>query len=54
MPFVSVVMATSQVVRASFQILSNSILGYYLIRDTVRREKDGRAPPPSSRAPRTK
>ena len=41
MPIANVVMTTSKVVVASYRILATSILGYYLIKETVRREKDG-------------
>ena len=42
MPIANVVMTTSKVVVASYRILATSILGYYLIRETIRRERDGR------------
>lgn len=42
MPFTNVVMTASKVVTASYRILATSILGYYLIKETIRREKDGR------------
>lgn len=42
MPIANVVMTTSKVVVASYRILATSILGYYLIKETVRRERDGR------------
>lgn len=45
MPIANVVMTTSKVVVASYRILATSILGYYLIKETVRREKDGRKHP---------
>lgn len=45
MPITNVVMTTSKVVVAIYRILATSILGYYLIKETVRREKDGRKHP---------
>lgn len=42
MPITNVVMMTSKVVVASYRILATVILGYYLIKETIRREKDGR------------
>ena len=42
MPIANVVMTTSKVVVASYRILATSILGYYLIKETIRRERDGR------------
>jgi hypothetical protein len=42
MPIANVVMTTSKVVIASYRILVTSILGYYLIKETIRREKYGR------------
>ena len=45
MPIANVVTTTSKVVIASYRILATSILGYYLIKETIRREKDGRKHP---------
>ena len=45
MPIANVVTTTSKVVVASYRILATSILGYYLIKETIRREKDGRKHP---------
>lgn len=42
MSIVNVTLTTSKVVVASYRILATSILGYYLIKETVRREKYGR------------
>ena len=42
MPIADVVVTTSKVVVASYRILATSILGYYLIKETIRRERDGR------------
>lgn len=42
MPITNVVMTTSKVVVASYRILATLVLGYYLIKETIRREKDGR------------
>lgn len=42
MSIANVVMTTSKVVVASYRILATSILGYYLIKETIRREKYGR------------
>lgn len=42
MPIANVVMTTSKVVVASYRILATSILGYYLIKETLCREKNGR------------
>ena len=42
MPITNVVMATSKVAIASYRILATLILGYYLIKETIRRERDGR------------
>lgn len=42
MPIANVAMTTSKVVVASYRILATSILGYYLIKETIRRERDGR------------
>ena len=39
MPIANVVMTTSKVAVASYRILATSILGYYLIKETVRRER---------------
>lgn len=44
MPIADVVVTISKVVVASYRILATSILGYYLIKETVRRERDGRSP----------
>lgn len=51
MPIANVVMTTSKVVVASYRILATSILGYYLIKETVRREKDGRKHTVDGRSP---
>lgn len=42
MPIANVVMTTAKIVVASYRILATSILGYYLIKETIRREKYGR------------
>lgn len=42
MPIVTKAIAISKIVVASYRILATSILGYYLIKETVRRERDGR------------
>ena len=42
MSIANVAITTSKVVVASYRILATSILGYYLIKETIRREKDGR------------
>ena len=42
MPVANVVMTTSKVVIASYRILAASVLGYYLIKETIRKERDGR------------
>lgn len=42
MSIANVVTMTSKVVVASYRILATSILGYYLIKETIRRERDGR------------
>lgn len=42
MPITNVVMTISKVVVASYRILATAILGYYLIKETIRRERDGR------------
>lgn len=42
MPFASVVITTSRVVLATYRILATSILGYYLIKETIRRERSGK------------
>ena len=42
MPIANVVMTASKVVTASYRILVTSLLGYYLIKETIRREKYGR------------
>jgi hypothetical protein len=54
MPIVNVVVTTSRVVTASYKILVTVILSYYLIKETIRREKDGRAHPSDGRGPRAK
>ena len=54
MPIANVVMTTSKVVVASYRILATSILGYYLIKETVRMEKDGRKHPSIGGSPRPK
>lgn len=42
MPVVNVVVTASKVVTASYRILATLILGYYLVKETIRRERDGR------------
>lgn len=42
MPIANVVVTTSRVVVASYQILATSILAYYLIKETIRKERHGR------------
>lgn len=42
MSIANVMMTTSKVVVAGYRILATSILGYYLIKETIRREKYGR------------
>lgn len=42
MPVTNVVMTTSKVVAASYRILATLILGYHLIKETIRRERNGR------------
>ena len=42
MSITNVVVTTSKVVVASYRILATSILGYYLIKETIRMERDGR------------
>ena len=42
MPIANVVMKSSKVVIASSRILAASVLGYYLIKETIRKERDGR------------
>lgn len=42
MPIASAVITASRVVLASYRILATSILGYYLIKETIRRERNER------------
>lgn len=42
MPIVGVVLKTSKVVVAGYRILTTTILGYYLIKETIRRERQNR------------
>ena len=46
------VITASKVAVASYRILATSILAFYLIRETVRREKDGRKYAGDGRGPR--
>lgn len=54
MPITRVVMTTAKVVVASYRILFTLVLGYYLITDTIRKERYGRALHPDRRGPRPK
>lgn len=54
MSIVNVVTKTSRVVGASYKILATLILGYYLIKDTIRRERNGRTPFSDGRGSRPK
>lgn len=45
MSIVNIVMKISKVVVASYRILATSIIGYYLIKETIRRERNGRKHP---------
>jgi hypothetical protein len=51
MPIINVVMTASKVVVAGYRILATSILCYYLVKETIRREKDGRKHYPHSPSP---
>jgi len=42
MSIIDIAIKTSKVVVASYRTLTTLILGYYLIKETIRREKDGR------------
>lgn len=44
MSLTNVVMAASKVVTASYRILATTIMGYYLIKETVYRERKHRKP----------
>lgn len=39
MPIVNVVMTTAKIVTSSYRILATVILGYFLVRDSVKRHR---------------
>lgn len=47
----NVVVTTAKVVSASYKILATLVLGYYLIKETILREKHGRKHPLDRRGP---
>lgn len=52
MRVVQAVNSAAQVVVSTYRIIATVILGYYLIRETFRKERDGRVSADHGRGPR--